>query len=525
MIKDCKAANLKTIFAQDDNIIIDSYQRNYEWGRQQWDDFLDTLVNAPLEKRNRGEFMGDIITYRDEHGLHICDGQQRLTTAYTLCLFILNHNTDNSIRRKTERIVYNDSDKFRMSFFNKKDDDGIRNCSKNLPIRVNSNIDKLYSYLMVKIPQIVINYEEFLIKLLDNLCFGFIECSDKDSALQVFCNQNKGKTLNNEDLLNAQIHGYIFSMTGLVKDEDERRQIKEMINHYYKDNKDKWFLNIFVATQNNKCNKQKDILNDIAKLNEDIGSEEFIDRLKAFVHECQDIEDNLVRNYKIFDNDLVKNLYRFLYLNRTAVVKEYQYKDELFKFFRNLIINTLLDKLKPASIHINNIIDTCMNIIRNNATPRNYFEYVQSMSWEFSLDVDRSKIEDGFIHYDSYKNKEFTLYILHYLQNSFNSRESLKIDNETIDHVSPKSMCLIDSHLINSIGNLTILSRSSNSTKNNKVGVDSLNEIHQSNLPINRYFDRFTSVEDYNDEEVINRAKYIFNILYNEFFNYDLYRN
>ena len=32
MIKGCTVANLNTIFAQNDNIIIDSYQRNYEWG-------------------------------------------------------------------------------------------------------------------------------------------------------------------------------------------------------------------------------------------------------------------------------------------------------------------------------------------------------------------------------------------------------------------------------------------------------------------------------------------------------------
>lgn len=527
MIKNCQPLNLTTIFSQSNCFIIDSFQRNYEWGKDQWNDFIESIYNTPLDKVNHGEFMGSIISYKDNKGMHICDGQQRLTTAYVICLYICNNTNERSILRKAENIVMNNDFNYRLRFFNEKDDKGVERCfNKNINKKDGSNIEKFYAYLEKKFDGLTTDeYKILLTRLLDNMCFAFIECVDETSAIKVFNNQSKGKSLGSEDLLNAQLHSYIIGMTGSLKDIDERRHIKEMINYAYKDKKDKWFLNIFVATQSNKSYQQKDALDALESLTDTLSYEEIIKNLKEYYEECRKIETTKISNFKLPNNETIINLYRFLYLNKNKEIIEYQYRDKLFRFFRNLIINTIIDKNKPGSFHINKIIDVCVSIIKDEATPTDYFNYLGILSGELCLDVNKETIQENFISYNSYKNKDFGNFMLHALQDTINKKEiGVRIENETIDHISPKSLNLVDDILINSIGNLTILSHSSNASKNNRIDECSFNEIHTSTLPINRWFDKFNSVEEFTDEEIRKRGKYIYDMLYDEFFNYDLYK-
>jgi uncharacterized protein with ParB-like and HNH nuclease domain len=91
MIKSAAPDALHKLLSGDSNITyeIPAYQREYSWGKDQWDALFDDLVE---EGASSGHFLGTIIcvnktrSVTDRTILELVDGQQRMTT---LSLFLL----------------------------------------------------------------------------------------------------------------------------------------------------------------------------------------------------------------------------------------------------------------------------------------------------------------------------------------------------------------------------------------------------------------------------------------------------
>ena len=107
---------------------VDSYQREYKWGKAQLDDLIDDLLLVFYEnhkeeherrdvKRYGQYFLGPIIVSTDDgEKRHIVDGQQRLTTL-TLTLICLLHILDNNEQKGTlQNLIY--SEEFGKKDFN-----------------------------------------------------------------------------------------------------------------------------------------------------------------------------------------------------------------------------------------------------------------------------------------------------------------------------------------------------------------------------------------------------------------------
>lgn len=85
-IADLKTVNTKEesfdfIFAEDREYVVPVYQRAYEWGESQIDDFLKSIFEA--KEYNIPLFMGTVqytLEKGDSHKYEIIDGQQRMTT-------------------------------------------------------------------------------------------------------------------------------------------------------------------------------------------------------------------------------------------------------------------------------------------------------------------------------------------------------------------------------------------------------------------------------------------------------------
>ncbi|MBF4431999.1 DUF262 domain-containing protein, partial [Vibrio anguillarum] len=97
MIKSVKNYPLSALFSVDEKIIyaIPRYQREYTWGKWQWDTlFEDLLDNDP------SYFLGSIICINQSmdtlaiQSLELVDGQQRLTTL-SLLMTAIHHSYSN----------------------------------------------------------------------------------------------------------------------------------------------------------------------------------------------------------------------------------------------------------------------------------------------------------------------------------------------------------------------------------------------------------------------------------------------
>ncbi len=99
--------SLKQLFNGKYRIVIPDLQRDYCWGDKAWDKdaknytelvsgFLDSLITVFNEKPNEDLTLGLIYGYENPHfTIHLCDGQQRLTTLFLL-VGMLNRRTENN---------------------------------------------------------------------------------------------------------------------------------------------------------------------------------------------------------------------------------------------------------------------------------------------------------------------------------------------------------------------------------------------------------------------------------------------
>ncbi len=87
MIHDAKPFQISDIFDDEKNVryVIPKYQREYAWGREQWE-----LLLTDLQDNDAGHFLGCAICINnvgalEDAQLEVVDGQQRLTTLSILC--------------------------------------------------------------------------------------------------------------------------------------------------------------------------------------------------------------------------------------------------------------------------------------------------------------------------------------------------------------------------------------------------------------------------------------------------------
>ena len=106
MIHSASKFYISQIFDDDNNIkyIIPKYQRDYIWGKDNWNDLLDDI-----EEASDSHFIGSIICINKGAAhypvLEVVDGQQRLTTISLIYCAIYKLLTQNHITELREMIM------------------------------------------------------------------------------------------------------------------------------------------------------------------------------------------------------------------------------------------------------------------------------------------------------------------------------------------------------------------------------------------------------------------------------------
>lgn len=113
MLKSLANDKVYSLLNPENNIVfkVPKYQREYTWGKAEWDDLVDDLLE---NNGSEGHFLGTIICVNstanttEESILEVIDGQQRLTTLSLLLIAlysILNdHKDDMELEQQVDLI-------------------------------------------------------------------------------------------------------------------------------------------------------------------------------------------------------------------------------------------------------------------------------------------------------------------------------------------------------------------------------------------------------------------------------------
>lgn len=248
------SATYNDLIANGRTFEVPSYQRDYSWERELWEDLWMDILDLPQEKYH---YMGYLVFQEDEtknKRSFIIDGQQRFTTLSILCLSAIRlikewaltgiDSVDNEIRitKLTEKFLGNFStSKLTVTpklILNRNNDDFYK--SYLLNHRKPPNINKLkpsqrrlwqaYEYFYQRLKDKFESHSgEALAIFIDDeisnaLIFTTINVSDDLNAYKVFETLNaRGVKLSPSDLLKNYLFSKAFESSTAELEETERR--------------------------------------------------------------------------------------------------------------------------------------------------------------------------------------------------------------------------------------------------------------------------------------------------------------
>jgi uncharacterized protein with ParB-like and HNH nuclease domain len=218
--------------------IIPEYQRPYSWDMEKCDILWSDIQNFHQDTKNDDKyFLGTIVTCKDESGINIIDGQQRITSFFLLlrafykkleemlftvgqddeieglmsqiapCIWDVNPMSKkvqdkNKIHIHSLVATEKDNDAFHHIMINGKPDEDDK-----------SQYAENYTYFLKKCNEYAstnpLDWKQLCLCLLNDCIVLPIECTDIDSALIIFSTLNdRGMPLSDSDIFKAEIYKY-----------------------------------------------------------------------------------------------------------------------------------------------------------------------------------------------------------------------------------------------------------------------------------------------------------------------------
>ena len=238
-------------------IIIEEFQRSYEWNRTNVQKFLQTIIKVGLNENVTSKHLAHIYHQNrySSNGLEqmkiLVDGQQRITTLVLIIIRIaeyLNEKDVVSIPYTSEELLNN----FVINVYPNNDiklvlhDDDFKSLTKivnsvksneKVMFTKDSNLEEIYKYL-----QKLLNSDELMIPLfngLKKLRFTVEELSENENIYDTYVELNStSKPLSKQD----QLKGFLF-MSNFTENNDEL-----YLKYYVPLNKNLQKLNIAIDT-------------------------------------------------------------------------------------------------------------------------------------------------------------------------------------------------------------------------------------------------------------------------------------
>lgn len=205
------------------------FQRSYTWKKEQTEKLLEDILTLVYEepeiRKTQQLYLLDFIWYEDDGIRMLADGQQRIVTFNILIICINEYITNNKLaipQLKSFSFKYEDSDiqeKYNK-FINGK--------------RTTSPFGNVYKTMTKFILDYCIYFEDIVDVIKNNVYVYFKESQNMDDAFAVFTQINSGgKPLSKDDVMKTTIKQY-SNKYGLPVDDFNFKDIKNLINSYYK---------------------------------------------------------------------------------------------------------------------------------------------------------------------------------------------------------------------------------------------------------------------------------------------------
>jgi len=551
---------------------IPRFQRPYSWTEDEINDFWNDLI---LSSKEENYFLGSVIlnyeTYNDCKVVDIIDGQQRILTSTILLAVLrdvslsLDENFSKEIHRQSivvkvglhgeskPRIEVGESAK---DFFEKYIISGEFNILETKATTAEQKkILNNYSNLKDKVDKKLSNFDELskkinciesIYKQLTNLTIIKVRIESEEDAYEIFETTNaRGVALSVADLIKNVVFKNIREKDhrDLAKEdwsyiektiEETKTDVKRFIRYYWISKEE--FVSdkgLFRAIKQ-KTVDWEEFLNDL-KLNSDIWD---------LIHNAKSHED--FTDYNPPNKHSVAGKL-FSSINALKIMGVMQHKALLLSIFRNyssLGVNPtgLIEFIEKFTFQYSTISKG-----QTNSVERIYSSYarkieevvkegvkvdanIQTLFHRIKDDLkallpNEEEFMNGFEDI-SYKKLELARYILERINSHHQITREHKIDyaNVNIEHILPQkpdSDWGVDSSAIkgyvHKLGNLTLIDKRKNSTIQNKVLSEKLEDLRTSEIAITKEFVKYIDENPeviWNEEQINKRQRGLAEIAY-----------
>jgi uncharacterized protein with ParB-like and HNH nuclease domain len=505
------------------------FQRNYTWTKREWEVLWEDLNYIAEKGHDKSHFLGAIVTLPMNSGPDavakyiVIDGQQRLTTLYLILCAIRDIANEMGDIVKANEIndlylvnKYKEGDEHYKLLSSQKDRETLKNLIGRDKADENSLLVQAYKYFYEKIRKSN-DYKSYRNIITHYLYVVSITLDQDDNPYLVFESLNaKGKPLTQADL----IKNHLFM----------RIQQREQEIRFSKD----WF-----PMEQALGDKLTEFIRHfLMKDGEIVKNSEVYDRFKDSLGK-QDAQDYLIKlskhgfNYQKLlnpdfesDSKLRNQLKR---INRIEVTTSYPLLLKLYEFIdagrmNNEQFVSVLEILENylirryiagiATNQLNKIFPSVISTIKDrneDDVAKVVAEFLITKGYPKNSDIQRDVAERKL--YGGGDKQSKTKFILESLEESFNHKERIKLDNLSIEHIMPRTLNDwwkeylgdegIDWHedYVDVLGNLTLTGYNSELSN---MSFDRKKEFYsQSHLEINREFD---SIKSWRPEDVRERS-------------------
>ena len=505
------------------------FQRNYTWTKREWEVLWDDLNYIADKGQDKSHFLGAIVTLPmnsppDAVAKYIViDGQQRLTTLYLVLCAIRDIANELGDHIKASEIndsylvnKYKEGDEHYKLLSSQKDRETLKNLIDRGKVDEDSLLVHAYKYFYERIRKSN-DYKSYRNIITHYLYVVSITLDQDDNPYLVFESLNaKGKPLTQADL----IKNHLFMR---IQQKEQEFQYKEC-----------WFpmeqalgekLTEFIR---HFLMKEGDIVKNSEvydRFKDSLGKDDardYLTKLTEFANNYQKLLDPEFETHA----GLQKQLKRINRIEVTTayplLLKFYDYLDSGImtreQFVRSLEIleNYLIRRyiMGIATNQLNKIFPALISAVKERSgeeIAKATAEFLTTKGYPKDSDIVRDITEKKL--YGGGDRQLKTKFILESLEESFNHKERINLDNLTIEHIMPKTLndwwmeYLGDEGIewhedyVDVLGNLTLTGYNSELSN---MSFDKKKEFYaQSHLEINRYFD---SINSWRPEDVRERS-------------------
>ncbi|MEA1785638.1 DUF262 domain-containing HNH endonuclease family protein [Arenibacter sp. GZD96] len=217
---DTSTVSLSDIIGNGKTYTVPPYQRDYSWGKDQWEDLWNDILS--VHETGNVHYMGSIVLQNmGDKKYHVIDGQQRFSTLTLIVLSIIN-----KLNQLIKEEIEIDNNKERVSLLSKKyiGDKDPASLTYSSKLQLNENNNSFFqSNLLVFRPPTNFNTLLDSDKQLWNAYLYFI-----DSVNLFFKNEKDGEIITN--FLNKHIAEKLMFIQIIVEDELSAYTVFETLN-------------------------------------------------------------------------------------------------------------------------------------------------------------------------------------------------------------------------------------------------------------------------------------------------------